>query len=252
MKPLIGIPMDLVPDIDNKLASGMPELMIALTPQATIDAVRAGGGDAVGLPLVKSLDEALELCQHIDGLVVPVGDDLAPESSGVPLGRYSGKSRLFKDESDIWYIKAMIQLHRPVFGCCRGMQLINSALGGNMHEHLPLITDGSIVHSAPASKAWSILHEVTVEPDSFLAKAVGVTRLPVNSFHHLSLKKLGDGLRCVATTDDGVVEAVENADGTIAGVQWHPECLFDRMPEQKKIFEAFVALVQKTMQQATA
>ena len=135
---------------------------------------------------------------------------------------------------------------------CRGMQLINSALGGNMHEHLPLITDGSIVHSAPASKAWSILHEVTVEPDSFLAKAVGVTRLPVNSFHHMSLKKLGDGLRCVATTDDGVVEAVENADGTIAGVQWHPECLFDRMPEQKKIFEAFVALVQKTMQQATA
>ena len=132
MKPLIGIPMDLVPDIDNKLASGMPELMIALTPQATIDAVRAGGGDAVGLPLVKSLDEALELCQHIDGLVVPVGDDLAPESSGVPLGRYSGKSRLFKDESDIWYIKAMIQLHRPVFGCCRGMQLINSALGGNI------------------------------------------------------------------------------------------------------------------------
>ena len=146
----------------------------------------------------------------------------------------------------------MIQLHRPVFGCCRGMQLINSALGGNMHEHLPLITDGSIVHSAPASKAWSILHEVTVEPDSFLAKAVGVTRLPVNSFHHMSLKKLGDGLRCVATADDGVVEAVENADGTIAGVQWHPECLFDRMPEQKKIFEAFVALVQKTMQQATA
>lgn len=245
MKPLIGIPMDLVPDIDNRLASGMPEMMIALTPQATLDAVKAGGADAVALPLVSSFEEALELCQHMDGLVIPVGDDLAPESSGVPLGRYSGKSRLFKDQSDIWYIKAIAQLGRPVFGCCRGMQLINSAFGGNMHEHLPLITDGTVVHSAPAAKTWSILHEVNVEPGSFLAKATGETRMAVNSFHHMSLKELGDGLHCVATADDGVVEAIENDDGTISGVQWHPECLFEDHPDQKKIFEAFVALVKE-------
>lgn len=243
MKPLIGIPMDLVPDIDNRLASGMPDVMIALTPQATLDAVKAGGGDAIGLPLVTSFDEALELCQHIDGLVVPVGDDLAPESSRVPLGRYSNKSRLYKDESDIWYIKAMYQLKRPIFGCCRGMQLINSAFGGNMHEHIPLITDLSIVHGAPASKVETLLHEVNIAPDSHLAKAIGETRVPVNSFHHMSLKDLGEGLRCVATADDDIVEAVENADGSVAGVQWHPEYLFDFLPEQKRIFEAFVARV---------
>lgn len=252
MKPLIGIPMDLVPDIDNRLASGMPELMIALTPQATIDALQNSGAIVVGLPLVASLEEALELCQRMDGLVIPVGDDLAPESSGVPLGRYSGKSRLYKDKSDIWYIKAMIQLCKPIFGCCRGMQLINSALGGDMYEHIPLITDGSIVHSAPASKAWSILHEVNVEANSFLAKATGATRIAVNSFHHMSLKKLGEGLRCVATADDGIVEAVENSDGTISGVQWHPECLFDRFPEQKNIFDAFISLVKQNQASQSA
>ena len=245
MKPLIGVPMDSRPDIDAIFSGGLPDMMIADTPEETIDGIRSGGGIAVGLPLVRSQEEADEMLQYVDALVLPVGDDMAPETANLKINKHSGYFRLYKDQSDVFYALATVKAKKPYLGLCRGMQILNCALGGNMYEHLPdLLPDSKIVHSSPVVPTNYIMHEVNVDKDSTLYRYLGgKERVGVNSFHHMGVDRVGEGLHVVARADDGVVEALENEDGTIVAVQWHPECLFKEHEEMLGIFKGFVAAV---------
>ncbi len=248
MKPMIGVPMDLIHDIDCIMSGGLPDMMIADTPMETIDGIRAGGGMAVGLPLVCGEEQAMEVCRRIDGLVVPVGQDLSPEASGVPVNGHSGVFCVKKDRSDIYYIKAMKALDKPILGLCRGMQLMNAAAGGSMIKHLPDILDESVVHSSPVVSTDYILHQVWIEENTQLALVYG-TKEPVNvnSFHHMAIERPGEGYIVAARSRDGVIEAIEDESGKRIGVQWHPECLFKEREEHRKLFERFVELAREGM-----
>ncbi len=126
----------------------------------------------------------------------------------------------------------------PVLGVCRGAQVLNVALGGTLHQHLPDLSQ-EIEHRQDVAGRRTT-HDVTLAADSRLAKLVGRAELDVNSFHHQAPATLGPGLRVVGKAGDGTVEALESdGKGFVFGVQWHAECLVE-MPEHFALFEGLV------------
>ena len=135
----------------------------------------------------------------------------------------------------------------PLLAICRGMQALNVARGGSLHQHLG---ESEIVHRQ-GEKADVQTHEVRVDPDSRLAAILGKETVDVNSFHHQAIDELGDGLRAVAWAPDGVIEAVEatDRDEFLIGVQWHAECL-SAVDGQLSLFQAFVAAAADRLKSA--
>jgi putative glutamine amidotransferase len=128
----------------------------------------------------------------------------------------------------------------PVLGICRGLQALNVARGGTLHQHLADVTDGRVEHRQTVAGTITT-HHVEVATDSLLAEIVGGYGLKVNSFHHQAVETLGTGLRAVAWSPDGVVEAIESVTrGPLyVGVQWHAESLVDD-PAELALFALLV------------
>ena len=132
------------------------------------------------------------------------------------------------------------RLGMPLLAICRGAQVLNVAHGGDLIQDLADEVTGAVRHRRDDPADPVVWHEVDIEPESLLAKAVGSERIDVNSFHHQAPRRVGDGLRVVAVAEDGVVEGLEVPGAAFElGVQWHPEGIADR-PEQAALFAAFV------------
>ena len=200
-------------------------------------AVTAAGG----LPVVMSpqpLDAVPDLIGRLDGLLIPGGPDIDPASyDDVPRQQLGP---LFP-EIDRFEIACLLEGERlglPVLAICRGMQLANVAHGGSLYQDLPAEIGMQILHRRKSLEDEVTLHSVGVEPDSRLARVLGMTEATVNSYHHQAPREIGEGLRVVACAEDGVVEGLEG--GTLLGVQWHAEAMQER-PEQRALFADFVA-----------
>ncbi len=127
----------------------------------------------------------------------------------------------------------------PILGICRGAQLLNVACQGTLHQHVPDLTNGTVEHRQ-SEVGTRTSHEVRVAPDSSLAQTTGGGPVKVNSFHHQAIDRLGFGLRAVAWSEDGLIEAIEEQDGRfVLGVQWHAETLVADA-EQLSLFERLV------------
>jgi putative glutamine amidotransferase len=193
--------------------------------------VRAAAQPVILPPVVDGLDLLPAALERIDGVVLHGGGDVDPRR----YGEVPASDELFgivpdHDEFELAVLTAALERRVPVLAICRGMQLLNVAMGGTLHQHL-----GNDDH-------WHRTHAVEVEPDSLLARALGTT-LPqaCHSVHHQAIKHLGAGLRTVATADDGVVEAVElDTPGWLVAVQWHPEDTAADDPVQQRLFDALV------------
>jgi putative glutamine amidotransferase len=137
----------------------------------------------------------------------------------------------------------------PIFGICRGMQVLNVALGGTLYQDLPSQMDHSVLlgHRQETPK-WQPTHEVDVDAGSQVAGIMGTGELKVNSYHHQAVKDLASGLVAVAYAPDGVVEAVEWRDLSqrwLVGVQWHAEAMRDAAPQHRNLFEAHVSAAKR-------
>ena len=128
----------------------------------------------------------------------------------------------------------------PVFAVCRGLQVLNVLFGGSLYQDIPSQVDGAMQHTQNSSRHEKV-HAITVYEDTKLHSIVG-KNIMTNSFHHQSVKALGEGLVISATTNDGIVEAIEHPNYSFClGVQWHPEELAIHGDNpSKKLFEAFV------------
>jgi putative glutamine amidotransferase len=207
-------------------------MALGLTYMHTIEL--AGGVPVVLPPLhPTSIDPLLD---QVAGLCLSGGPDLDPktyEQNPVPeLGPIWPEL----DEVELAVARNADERDMPVLAICRGMQALNVARGGTLVQHLG---ETEIVHRQ-TEKADVQTHPVRVDPDSRLAAILGTDTVDVNSFHHQAIDRLGDGLRAVAWSPDGVVEAVEaiDRDEFLIGVQWHAECLSE-VDGQLGLFRAF-------------
>ena len=173
--------------------------------------IRAGGEPLTFF--AEGASPAAERLRGMDALLVPGGADIDPRRYGQePLETTVPADFAAQDQFEADMIAAALELGLPVLAICRGFQLLNVEHGGTMVQD---VEEDSIHRNS--------IHEVTIEPDSALAQAIGSTALPVSSYHHQAIDLVGEGLRVVGRAPDGVVEALEHPTAELIAVQWHPE-----------------------------
>jgi putative glutamine amidotransferase len=149
-----------------------------------------------------------------------------------------------RDASELSLIPPLLDSGLPCLLICRGAQLLNVALGGTLHSHLPEAYGASLAHRAMAAEAGEtthVLHEVELLPQTLLASLLGVERATVASWHHQAPAEVAPGLVVSAQAPDGVIEAIEMPGHPwLLGVQWHPEITAGHDPLQQRIFDSLV------------
>ncbi len=199
---------------------------------------RAGGLPVVLPPL--SLDRISPLLDRLSGVLLSGGPDLDPAAYGRTSHPELGRTEPQLDAFEVQLAREADARGLPILGICRGAQALNVARGGTLHQHIPELTDGSIAHRQ-REPGTQVTHDVRIASRSTLATVIGSRRAAVNSFHHQSVDRLGDGLRAVAWADDGIVEGIEGSGASLLlGVQWHAETLVDD-PAQLALFRRLVA-----------
>jgi len=202
-----------------------------LLPTSYARAIETAGGVPVLLP-PSAPELALDAMDGVHGLLLAGGADVAPERYGAPRDEQTGPPRTDRDEWELALVQAALARDMPVLAICRGMQVLNVALGGELTQHLPDEV-GTGLHCPTVGRHGR--HSVEVAPGSRLAAIIG-PRSETATYHHQAVRTLGDGLSPTAWAEDGVVEAVELADRTwVHGVQWHPEA-----HDGHALFAAFV------------
>ncbi|MBQ0080834.1 MAG: gamma-glutamyl-gamma-aminobutyrate hydrolase family protein [Alistipes sp.] len=212
-----------------------------------IEAVRRAGGIPVVIPMLEKEDLHLVL-KHMDAILLPGGEDVAPERYGEKPEPKLGKVTPIRDEFDIAAIKVAYQYHLPILGICRGEQVLNVAFGGSLHQDLPTTNPSSTINHRQQEPGSKTTHLVKVTKGTHLHSILGCEELPVNTHHHQAVKDLAPGFTISAVSEDGVVEAIENfSHGFILGVQFHPEKLLNSDGGEKylPIFQNFVKAAKK-------
>ena len=212
----------------------------AFVNAAYIRAVERAGGVPLLLTPFHSPASLAQL--HVDGVLLTGGGDIDPDRFGEP--RHA-KTDLVSPERDQLELERVtrqaIDTGVPLLAICRGLQVVNVALNGTLHQHVPDVFGEDVTHTQQGARSYAS-HEVAIAPGTLLAELSGGERLHVNSFHHQAIKDLGDGLRPVAWADDKVIEAVDlpGARGFVLAVQWHPEELVGDDPAARRLFSALV------------
>jgi len=201
-------------------------------------AIEAAGGIPVVVPPMGA--EAAEmLLGHVSGVCLSGGPDLDPVAYGAHQHERLGPTWRELDDFELALARAADSRRLPILAVCRGLQVLNVARGGTLHQHLPDVVGDQIRHRQhePGNEST---HCVTLSAGSQLSSILGPGRLEVNSFHHQAVEEVGENLAITGRAADGTVESIEALDREfVLGVQWHAECLVDR-PKQAALFAALV------------
>ncbi|MCB1273064.1 MAG: gamma-glutamyl-gamma-aminobutyrate hydrolase family protein [Leucobacter sp.] len=231
--PLIG----LVADRKHSTSGAWVDILTDGVPHSYLAAIEQAGGAPVLFPALEvHVAQPARLLDGVDGFFMPGGRDLDAEFYGQAPHQTNDSPLRERDELEIALTLEARRRGMPVFGACRGLQVLNVALGGTLTQHL-----GDHVDMTPHRDVVGTFtsHAVAVKDDTLLRSIVGRESFDIASHHHQSVDALGEGLVATATAPDGVVEAVEAADGSFClGVQWHPEERLD--PEGLDLMRAFV------------
>ena len=204
------------------------------TPVLYVEAVLRAGG----VPMMLSgqcLDCAERWLDVVDAVVLIGGGDINPAEFGSTGHETIYNLSAERDAMELALMRALLARPKPVLAICRGMQILNTVLGGTLHVHLPDVVGESVLHRAPPRDPIS--HGIQVAADSELAKVIG-EQVHTASWHHQAIHQLGKGLKAVAWAPDGVIEAVElEGRQDLLAVQWHPEITAAEDDGQQRMFD---------------
>lgn len=228
-KLMIGLSPRLLRRVPAEL--GFRGKTLQYLEQSVAHWVMAMGALVVMIPTVerdslirRALIDISDYVDALDGLILQGGADVDPRAYGETASNTIGPIDVARDRFELELLRAFVAASKPVFGICRGMQLINVAFGGNLHQDL--CADGATQNWHAHSDAYDRhAHPLKIVPHSRLSALYGgATEGIVNSIHHQGVERLGSGLAIEAHADDGVVEAIRGeGQGFLLGVQWHPE-----------------------------
>lgn len=210
------------------------------SPSYYVEAVsRAGAVGPVVGPEPIDAACAADLVRRFEGLMLTGGVDVDPARYGEARAPQTYGCDDVLDEFEQRLLHAAIDAGRPVLAICRGLQILNVALGGSLVQHI-VDQPGLLSHGLPAG-GGAVDREIDVEPASRLAEALGSVRVTGRCHHHQAIGRLGDGLVVVARAPDGIIEGVERpGQPWVVGVQWHPEDSAERDPQQQALIDRFV------------
>jgi putative glutamine amidotransferase len=232
-----------------------PEGRFVRTDLEYVKGVSEAGGVPVILPPSLSFRAAEALFDGLDGLLLSGGPDLDPGYYGEEPIPELGTTIPEWDALEMALLRLALKRGMPIFGICRGMQILNVALGGTLYQDFPSQLGAEVINHWQTTPKWQVTHEVEVLDDSYLAKITDRPTVEVNSYHHQGIKGLAEDLTVAARCADGVIEALEArdiSDRWLVGVQWHPEGLRDPGSEHRNLFEAHVRAAKRHASRRTA
>jgi putative glutamine amidotransferase len=192
-----------------------------LVADSYVSGLQRTGAIAILLPVDRRAPE--QLLELIDGLLLIGGADIDPRSYGAPADPAVESTYPERDQFELALLRGAIDRALPVLAICRGMQLLNVALGGSLDQDLS-DSDGSQPHRRIVGSFDGNEHTIELDPGSLAARAAGETAHVGRCHHHQAVSTVADGLQVTGRAADGVIEAIESGDGRwVLGVQWHPE-----------------------------
>jgi putative glutamine amidotransferase len=234
MKPIIGITSDVEKDDKHFLRNDYMQAVI-----------RAGGLPfIIPVGIEKDVEQVAEM---LDGLLLTGGNDINPmlfnEEPHASLGKVSPS----RDLCELELARQMLLLDKPILGICRGLQILNVAVGGTLYQDIHQQNDGAILQHLQNAPNVHCSHFVHLEKGSLLEEIAGTERIQVNSFHHQSLKDVPTAFNVSGFASDGIIESIESVDKKfVLGVQWHPELLAKiEDAVSLRIFERFIGACVK-------
>ena len=239
-RPIIGIPTQTLEEIPGEL----PRCWV-MSQQYVRVLVEAGAVPWI-IPLLRGDQATLRaIYDRLDGVFLPGGVDLHPSAYQEEPTAHCGRTDPDRDETELTLTRWAMADKKPLLAVCRGVQVVNVAAGGTVHQDLAAELPGSIKHDYfPSQGGYTrdlLVHEVRIPEDTRLGRLLQTPSLRVNSMHHQGIKRVAEGLRPNAFAPDGLIEGLESANGQfLLGVQWHPEALVERDPAMRRLFAAFV------------
>ncbi len=231
MKPIIGI-IPSINETENQYYSNVENA----------EAIKRAGGLPYLLPYTMSKADMERLVNVMDGLYLAGGNDVDPkyygESPHVGLGEVNPE----RDAFELEMLATIFKYNKPVLGICKGMQMINVALGGDLYQDITEQFKNKRVQHKQQAKTIHPTHPICIERGTRLQKIINEEKLYVNSYHHQAVRRLGDSLTASGHATDGIIEAIEStAYSFVIGVQWHPEFLLQSNDTVSlKIYKSFI------------
>jgi putative glutamine amidotransferase len=207
---------------------------------AYVNALESAGLIPLIVPPLSSASAAAAIMDSVSGLVLTGGEDVDPARYGEKRHEKVRSINAARDATEAALIEEAKARGKPVLAICRGIQILNVALGGTLVQDIQTQCDTQIAHDEDSPRNTRS-HEISIEPGSLIAQAVGAEHVTVNSFHHQSVKRVADGMRVTARSPDGIIEGLESTgDWWVMAVQWHPEEMTDSPePWDRGLFKAF-------------
>jgi putative glutamine amidotransferase len=240
MKPIIGLALS------NRVKS---KKAYSVINNDYIKAVQKAGGTPILIPFSDNIENIKVYIDKIQGIIFTGGEDISPLFYNEEPRKEVQCIIEERDKFELELFKEVYTKNIPILGICRGLQLINIALGGNLYQDINFQIPNSYGHAPRQTLRSNLYHSVKIEKSSRLFDIFKTEDLKVNSFHHQSVKKLGENLKISAVSNDNIVEGIESTnDKFLLAVQWHPENLIENHPEFLKLFQTFIYMAGKELE----
>ncbi len=236
-RPFIGITGSCLYEEKQQLFLGYERMY---TNADYVNAVIAAGGVPVILPIIEDKEAVKIQAEHIDGLIVMGGHDVAPGYFNEEPLSCLGEILPKRDAYEIELLRIITGMKKPIFGICRGLQILNVVFGGSLYQDISLAERSIQIQHNQKARPYVRTHSIETKEGSIMRKLFGKTDT-VNSYHHLAIKEIAKNFTATAWAPDGIIEAIEySGDSYIMGVQFHPEMLAANYKSSLGLFKEFI------------